>query len=316
LNTWKALAHERSSGPGRYLVTVSDAWLLDHFIKSMVKIRAEYGVTWCRDFDETLEESQRSDLFSEGDRIIIFDGYKHSDAERVTALIESSLPDDVIIIINRGRASRAKAVSHLISITTTVTTDKPKPWELAEWLHGMMTSSGYKLTQEVAAALAEKAGPDLASIASEVEKLSLYRPEKKISMDDVREVVIGSGASEIWRLSDDMLMGRTTEVLNRVQAMHPTSYVGAVRVCLTELGKCYRSSVLHSAGRSVDVIAERTSIKPWMLRNKYLRASGVLGKSRMIRMRGALIETERRLKSLDWGADVIMEHGCLKAMKG
>jgi DNA polymerase III subunit delta len=74
--------------------------------------------------------------------------------------------------------------------------------ELPDWIVQEAKRLGSRLPRGVAELVAELAGPDLSSVASAVERVSLFAGPREITEDDVAECVVRLRPTEVWELGN------------------------------------------------------------------------------------------------------------------
>ena len=92
----------------------------------------------------------------------------------------------------------------------------PRGDGLRRWILDRAASQGMAVSPDAAAELADSVGGNLRVIASELEKLAVYRWRETVSRDDVRRVVVYSRDANIFQTVDAVIEGRASAAMAQV----------------------------------------------------------------------------------------------------
>ena len=111
-------------------------------------------------------------------------------------------------------------------------------FEAAKWVRDSVAKEGLTIDARAARLVADRVGPDVARLRSDVERLVLYAADKKaITEDDVKEVVGAATSHDDWGVTRAIERGSAGEALRelalddgqRGRALHDSRTAGMVR---------------------------------------------------------------------------------------
>ena len=92
----------------------------------------------------------------------------------------------------------------------------PRGDGLRRWILDRASSQGMAIAPDAAAELADSVGGNLRVIASELDKLAVYRWRETVSRDDVRRVVVYSRDANIFQTVDAVIEGRASAAMAQI----------------------------------------------------------------------------------------------------
>lgn len=85
------------------------------------------------------------------------------------------------------------------------------------WIRNRVAAGGAEIDPAAARALAQRAGPDLKRLRSEVDRLLLYAlGQKRITIDDARAVAGPAALQDDWAMANAIEAGQTAEALRQL----------------------------------------------------------------------------------------------------
>lgn len=107
--------------------------------------------------------------------IIIRDANKVSSEDTIKAYCERPESNNVVVLVS-SEGRKPKWFTSL-KCNQKVTCDKPKPWEIKNWVTHFCNTRGYTISSNLAEALHANVGDDLYALANELEKVFLNMKE-------------------------------------------------------------------------------------------------------------------------------------------
>ena len=92
----------------------------------------------------------------------------------------------------------------------------PRGDGLRRWILDRASSQGMAIAPDAAAELADSVGGNLRVIASELDKLAVYRWLETVTRDDVRRVVVYSRDANIFQTVDAVIEGRASAAMTQI----------------------------------------------------------------------------------------------------
>ncbi len=145
---------------------------------------------------------------------------KRGDEEELIPYVESPSPTAVLVMIGRDADRRKKLFSLLSKAGALVEHNRPYEREMPKWIRWIARKEGLEISDGACRYLADIVGNDLAGVAGEIEKISVYKGNgKRIEVEDVEAVTVDVKARTIFQLIDAMgarNLGASLENLKRL----------------------------------------------------------------------------------------------------
>lgn len=122
--------------------------------------------------------------------IVIRDANKVSNEETLKKYCESPNPDAVVVLV--ASSGRKPNWFKGLKCNARAKCDKPKPWEIKDWVVDYCRHKGYSIPSQLAEALHSNVGTDLFALANELEKVFLNMDEgdTRIGPSDITSVLV------------------------------------------------------------------------------------------------------------------------------
>jgi DNA polymerase III subunit delta len=152
--------------------------------------------------------------------------------ERLLAYLEAPEPHTVLVLVAAALDGRKRAARELAKRATIVDCGAPQDVASAErWVRASASKAGVEIDPSAARIMAAHAGfPErpqrdgktgsIKRLRGEVERLLLYAlGQKRISIDDVREVIGPAALQDDWALTNAIEGGQAAEALRQLSLM-------------------------------------------------------------------------------------------------
>lgn len=188
-----------------------------------------------------------------------------ADSAAFLRYIANPLPSTCLAVIHPEPDMRRKLTKELAKRAAVVECSPLSPADAVQWVEQRGARLYKPLQPDAALALVERAGTDLRTLDTELQKLQLYAAEPEITLADVEAVVVGSAEVEVYKLTDAVIKKQSETALRYLQAVlrqvdHPLQLLSA-------LANQYRLLLaIHSLSRqrvSPDEGARRLKIHPY-----------------------------------------------------
>jgi len=136
-------------------------------------------------------------------RLIIVEAceqWKAPDWKIVRRYAESPSQSSCLVLILEGGRKSSRSLPRASKVVKRMKFTRPKPWELVAKIAEMARDMDLKLNRSGAEMVAELSGDDLAKVASDLEKLGLYRLGESIGKDDVAALLGRTRHVTRWEL--------------------------------------------------------------------------------------------------------------------
>ncbi len=256
---------------------------------------------------ERLQESVQSLPFLADKKMVVIEraGSNKQFAEKAADLLKE-LPETTDLIIVEGKLDKRMAYYKTLK-------KQPGYQEFNEmdenglirWLISAAREKGSALSSNDARYLLERAGPNQAKLANELEKLSI-RAGEKISRNHITELTPQTPQSSIFDLLEAAFSGNKRRMLDlyheqRVLKVEPQQIVAMLAWQLHIL-----ALVKVAGDRSSDAVAREAKLSPYVVKKTAAIARNIsLAETR--RLIAELLEVDRRLKSESVHADDVLQ---------
>ncbi|MHC4717718.1 MAG: DNA polymerase III subunit delta [Planctomycetota bacterium] len=140
--------------------------------------------------------------------------------KQLEAYVDNPSEAGSLILIVGTWPARARLAKRVTEVGETFDCSRPSESALPRWIAKAAGSNGKTVSPDAAAALAAWIGPDLARLASEIEKLCLYvAARKEIAVDDVAAVVAATAGPEPFALTNAIEAGDRRKALEALGAV-------------------------------------------------------------------------------------------------
>lgn len=191
----------------------------------------------------------------------------------------------------------------------------PYPNQMVPWLVHESKERGLNLAPDAAHYMVEAMGNQLMAHISALEKLEIYvTPQKKITLQDVTEVIGDFDAKTIFNLTDYVGRGKLSEALMLLGHMRergePT--VGLMHM----LGRHFKLLMLAHEALHFNLdersIAQRLGVHPFFAKD-YISQSKRFQPQTLVRIYHHLLDSDRQLKSSGIDPEIIADRFLMEA---
>ena len=194
-----------------YLLTGSDR---PKVVRALRRLRSRFG-------DESIEHlagdtASGADavaacnalgLFAGGDggRLVIVEAverWKKADVDAVTQYLADPVPGAVLALVT-SETPRSDALAKTVAAVGRVLSyDAPKPRDLPAWVRTQFEGLGGTIEPDAARALVEIVGDDLAALATEADKITIWAGGRAVSRADVEGLAAPAREATAWAITD------------------------------------------------------------------------------------------------------------------
>jgi DNA polymerase III subunit delta len=140
-----------------------------------------------------------------GGRLVVVEGvegWRKADVEAVAAYLADPVPGAVLALV-AGEPVRGDALPKAVAkVGEVLVYDAPKPRDLPGWVRAQFAARGAEVDQDVTRALVEIVGDDLATLASEADKIATWAGGRPLERSDVEALATPGREATAWALTD------------------------------------------------------------------------------------------------------------------
>ena len=219
------------------------------------------------------------------------------------------LPETTELVFVDGRLNARNPLLTAIRPHATVRTfPQPRSGELRGWIGKRAMAEGVEIEPRAIDTLAETVGGDLRVMASELQKLALYRWGETIRHSDVVELVSYTREANIFEAVDAMMEGRANVAISLVnqlmEAGRPAVYILAMvarQVRLLILAKDLKARRVPQAE-----MGSRLGLGGYPLR-KTLQQADQVGAAWLVELHRRLLEADLGIKSTGSDEELVLD---------
>ncbi len=235
-------------------------------------------------------------------RLIIARGLDEAKADTLTPLCDYVLdpnPSTCLVLVAAGKVDgRIKLFAALKKAGYLHDFARLRDWQLGEWIAAEAKRRTLALAPEAARALADSAGPELGRVSLALEQVALYAGDRKITVEDVEEVIPESRERGIFELTKAIGAGQRRQSLALLANLlrHREPALRIQFMLLRQLRQIWRAKELEAAGAPRGEIASQIGMSPHFLDDVLVPARR-MSTDALERSFALLYEADRRLKS-------------------
>lgn len=237
-------------------------------------------------------------------RLVVVRGFEKLDGnEAFKSYAEAPNPSATVLLLCYDKPNLSKHPYRALkerAVWAEFTT--PKASALPSWAEKRFRSRGVETESGAAAMLAELAGSDLRTIASEVEKLVTYVGERKrVTRDDVLRAAGHSAEQNPFELQKAVVRGDVPRALAIADALLATAgnahgeAIKLIALLSSYIQKLWRLTGCREAGVPERDLARQVGVPPYYLR-EYVDAARHYGKAAQQEAFGTLLAADVELK--------------------
>lgn len=143
------------------------------------------------------------------------------DLETLESYLKSPVDSCCLVLVAEAVDRRRSLTRHLLAKATVVECTGPADAvEAAKWVKERVAQEGMSIDAKAARLVADRVGPDVSRLRSDVERLVLYAAgSKSITEADVREIVAAATSQDDWAVTNAIARGSAGDALRELGLM-------------------------------------------------------------------------------------------------
>jgi DNA polymerase III subunit delta len=212
-------------------------------------------------------------LFGGEARLVVVDGvesWKAADVKELEAYLAVPAPTTVLALVGDG-VKRDSVLSKAVAKKGQVLAYDVTKKQLPEWVAEQFARLGASADRDACRALVETVGDDVATLASEIQKLATWAGGEQITRAAVEELAVGLAETPIfavtdaWGRRDVAATLRSTEsLLDRSQRTRSGELIRLVASLAGHVGRVRKAARLADEGFRSSEIASRLKMHPFV----------------------------------------------------
>ncbi|HVM32779.1 MAG TPA: DNA polymerase III subunit delta [bacterium] len=228
---------------------------------------------------QMLSEAQTASLFATRQLLVLrgaekaLGGRSEAAQARLQDYFENPNPDSTLVFAANGLRKSSKIVAFLEKKGWAVQCSDIPEWKLTPWVRQQARALELDLNEEMAQALIEKTGPDIAYLNRALEHLALFiHPSKKPRLQDVRDLPIPGTEAEIFPFLDALGSRQSERALQYLNSMAPGSENGLVFMMYQRIRDLLGISAGRAEGLGQSELAQRLGLHPFRVKSLWEQA--------------------------------------------
>ena len=224
---------------------------------------------------------------------------KAEDADEFTGIIRSAPPFTTVVLTEKtlNRANPLfKSITDVVETHEFPLFDKPR---LKEWIGRRVMDAGGQITPGAINLLVQYVGADLWSVATEIDKLTLYAADRQITEVDIKALVSSAQESSIFNLVDAIFERRLKGATEALESLKSGGF--SAGYVLSMLARQLRLMIqlkdLKSRGEKDIEIRRRLNLSADFVWRKTQDQAACFSIERFKEIYGKLLETDISIKS-------------------
>jgi DNA polymerase-3 subunit delta len=212
-------------------------------------------------------------LFGGEARLVVVGGvesWKAADVKELEAYLAAPAPTTVLALVGDG-VKRDSALSKAVAKKGQILAYDVTKKKLPEWVAEQFARLGATADRDACRALVETVGDDVATLASEIQKLATWAGGEQITRAAVEELAVGLAETPIfavtdaWGRRDVAATLRSTEsLLDRTHRTRSGELIRLVASLAGHVGRVRKASRLADEGYRASEIASRLKMHPFV----------------------------------------------------
>jgi len=220
--------------------------------------------------------------------------------QKIVELAGGELTDTLVVFITPAldrKTVKSKWVTTLARVGAWIDHRPPGAAALPRWLAARMKKAGLACDDDALEFLAARVEGNLIAAKQEIDKLVLLAPDRRVTVDVLRQVVSDGARYDVFQLADAALAGNTPRALRILNGLEREGVAAALVVWSLGREAVALASVAWSvdSGQSLSAAMSATKVFPW--RQELIgRAARALDAGRARQLVRLARDTERVVK--------------------
>ncbi|MBQ4451100.1 MAG: DNA polymerase III subunit delta [Clostridia bacterium] len=236
--------------------------------------------------------------------------------DRIVDLVQNNPGSSVVILYMRGTAKKGKIYKLLNKQDRVVLFDCLQDGDLIKFIKQKCKERKCDITADAADALVTSVGHSMLDLLAEIEKLTAYKAQGQIGVEDVLQFASVSVEDSVFRMIDLMLMGQAAKsylILNELLSRN--EYPAVILSMITrQLRLMAHVKALTQKGLKIETVASRLGIKDWSAKRVASQAARA-DLNKLISAYRKSTQTDFRIKSGEIRSDLMGLHEMMIVLK-
>lgn len=205
-----------------------------------------------------------------GGRLVVVERverWKKADVDAVAAYLADPVPGAVLALVVEDPPRSDALAKTVAAVGRVLAYDAPKPRDLPAWVRAQFDGLGVSVEPDAARALVEIVGDDLAALATEADKITIWAAGRPITPADVQALATPAREAASWAITDAWGERETGALLAAAEAELERRDPFTIAVRLAAHVSLVRSAkALAAEGIGAKEIAKRVRVHEFRVR--------------------------------------------------
>ncbi len=239
---------------------------------------------------------------------------KAKDFEDLQPLVDNPIDSTVFVVVADKIDQRKKFFKSMDKNGVLVKLDRLPENQLPAWIQQISKKEGKEISQDAVLAMMQLVGSSLLDVNNEIRKLAQFIGTRStIEVGDVREIVSHSRMESVFGLTNAIGDRDRAKALTYLAQLldHGESEVGILALISRHIRILISTKECQSQGMTRAQIASRVGVPSFFVQN-YIDQAMRWAESKLEETHGAILETDRALKSSPVSSHIWLENFILK----
>jgi DNA polymerase III delta subunit len=218
---------------------------------------------------------------------------------------------NLILLLTEKVDTQSRAITNIVSSMTAVECNKFKEYgnDYPSWINAQILNAGYTANEEVIYLIFSRVGPNLFTIAKELEKIYTVKTSRTLTKEDIEKYTSITSTSTSFEIFENLLRKNVANALVCFESYSKLqdNFIEIVGFLGSYLEKMYRILVLKEKNLDIDNISDIVGIPRFIVKTRYLSKIQALGKAFIASKLDALCQIDTQLRLFKGDKQILLE---------
>ena len=302
-----ALKYKRDT---KFILTGPEMFLKEQFINEAKKQypNQEFATFFPEAQDQALNLIGSESFFDKP--FVVLKNFDKMKVQRFEEPIKS-FDGNLILVLTEKVDTQSRIITSIASGMTAVECNKFKEYgnDYPSWINAQISNAGYIANEEVIYLIFSRVGPNLFTIAKELEKIYTVKTNRTLTKEDVEKYTSITSTSTSFEIFENLLRKNVANALVCFESYSKLqdNFVEIVGFLGSYLEKMYRILVLKEKNLDIDNISDIVGIPRFIVKTRYLSKIQALGKAFIASKLENLCQIDTQLRLFKGDRKILLE---------
>ena len=218
---------------------------------------------------------------------------------------------NLILVLTEKIDTQSRVITNIVSGMTAVECNKFKEYgnDHPSWINAQISNAGYIANEEAIYLIFSRVGPNLFTLARELEKIYIVKTNRTITKEDIEKYTSITSTSTSFEIFENLLRKNVANALVCFESYSKLqdNFIEIVGFLGSYLEKMYRILVLKEKNLDIDNISDIVGIPRFIVKTRYLSKIQALGKAFIASKLDALCQIDTQLRLFKGDKRILLE---------